>query len=60
MKFCNLRIRREMSAVEKSALGEFRLYWLWAPDSPDGTVKGYALKLRLNICESDCPTFFAD
>ena len=21
-----------MSAVEKSALGEFRLYWLWAPD----------------------------
>ena len=23
---------REMSAVEKSALGEFRQYWLWAPD----------------------------
>ena len=51
-----------MSAVEKSALGEFRLYWLsWAPD---GTVKGYtleqALELRLNICESDCSKFFAD
>ena len=29
MKFCNLGIRREMSAVEKSAFGEFRLYWLW-------------------------------
>ena len=57
MKFCNLGIRREMSAVEKSALGEFRLYWLWAPN---GTVKGYTLELRLNICESDCSTFFAD
>ena len=57
MKFCNLGIRREMSAVEKSALGEFRLYWLWAPD---GTVKSYTLELRLNICESDCSTFFAD
>ena len=57
MKFCNLGIRREMSTVEKSALGEFRLYWLWAPD---GTVKGYTLELRLNICESDCSTFFAD
>ena len=57
MKFCNLGIRREMSAVEKSALGEFRLYWLWAPD---GTVKDYTLELRLNICESDCSTFFAD
>ena len=46
MKFCNLGIRREMSAVElKSALGEFRLY---------------TLELRLNICESDCSTFFAD
>lgn len=57
MKFCNLGIRREMSAVEKSALGEFQLYWLWAPD---GTVKGYTLELRLKICESDCSTFFAD
>ena len=57
MKFCNLGIRREMSAVEKFALGEFRLYWLLAPD---GTVKGYTLELRLNICESDCSKFFAD
>ena len=33
-----------MSAVEKSALGEFRQYWLWAPD---WIVEGYTLKLRL-------------
>ena len=33
-----------MSAVEKSAYGEFRQYWLWAPDR---IVKGYTLELRL-------------
>lgn len=36
-----------MSAVEKSALGEFRLYWLWAPDS----TGEYKLELRLKICD---------
>ena len=42
-----------MSSVEKSALGEFRQYWLWASD---WTVKGYSLELELvselpKICE---------
>ena len=33
-----------MTAAEKSALEEFRQYWLWALD---WTVKGYTSELRL-------------
>ena len=43
-----------MTAVEKSALGEFRLYWLWAPDS----TGEYKLKLRLKICDIETVRHF--